>query len=71
MTAAQVVLDVLPDISEDTLIKLMAGLEELGVKKKEDIGLLSKENLQSLLKVQNCKRLVQAFQGNGCVFIGG
>ncbi|XP_041822851.1 uncharacterized protein LOC121628024 [Melanotaenia boesemani] len=70
MAAAQeelrrAVLAVLPDLPPDTLNTLMAGLEELGVENKEDMSLLSEENLLPFLRVVQCRKLLRSFSSQG------
>lgn len=70
MAAAQeelrrAILAVLPDLPADTLTTLMAGLEELGVENKEDMSLLSEENLLPFLRVVQCRKLLRAFSSQG------
>lgn len=70
MAAAQeelrrAILAVLPDLPADTLTTLMAGLEELGVENKEDMSLLSEENLLPFLRVVQSRKLLRAFSSQG------
>ncbi|XP_038568450.1 uncharacterized protein LOC119898317 [Micropterus salmoides] len=70
MAAAQeelrrALLAVLPDLPADTLTTLMAGLEELGVENKEDVSLLSEENLLPFLRVVQSRKLLRAFSSQG------
>lgn len=76
MAAAQeelrrAVLAVLPDLPADTLTTLMAGLEELGVENKEDMSLLSEENLLPFLRVVQSRKLRRAFSSQGNHRLGG
>lgn len=62
---------VLPDLPTDTLTTLMAGLEELGVENKEDMSLLSEENLLPFLRVVQPRKLLRAFSSQGNHRLGG
>jgi len=65
------VLAVLPDLPAETLTTLMAGLEELGVENKEDMSLLSEENLLPFLRVVQSRKILSAFSSQGNHRLGG
>ena len=68
---SRAILAVLPDLPADTLTTLMAGLEELGVENKEDMSLLSEENLLPFLRVVQSRKLLLAFSSQGNRTLGG
>lgn len=59
------VLAVLPGLPAETLSTLMGGLEDLGVESKEDMSLLSEENLLPFLRVVQSRKLLRAFSSQG------
>ena len=54
--------NVLPFLSEETMVALQHLLTDLGVRTAEDIDLLTAEDLRPVLPVVECRRLIRAFQ---------
>ncbi|KAL6486234.1 hypothetical protein MHYP_G00056260 [Metynnis hypsauchen] len=57
----QAILSVLPSLTEQTLSSLLEKLVSTGVECKSDLKLIKEEDLQELLRLIQCRKLLQAW----------
>lgn len=59
------VISILPSLSDETLAHLLEVLEELGVENKEDLMLVEEKDIEKYLRPIQCRKLLAAFKNEG------
>ncbi|XP_052424721.1 uncharacterized protein LOC127967977 isoform X2 [Carassius gibelio] len=59
------VISILPSLSDETLAHLLEVLEELGVENKEDLVLVEEKDIEKYLRPIQCRKLLAAFKNEG------